>query len=151
MAEEISAELTEILVKRLNGEQYVLLATVDEQTGTPVINAVSWVYAPDGKHIRLAVGHRSRMIANIKAKPEVSLTMIGPDSTYSVLGKAQVTHEPLEGAKIKLAGIELEVEAVQDVMFFGGKIVEEPRYIKTYDKEAADKLDRQVTEALKKM
>ncbi len=37
------------------------------------------------------------------------------------------------------------------LMFFGGKIVEEPRYIKTYDKETADKLDRQVTEALKKM
>ncbi|GGA32330.1 hypothetical protein GCM10007416_01120 [Kroppenstedtia guangzhouensis] len=151
MAKDISAELMGKLVKRMNGEQYVLLSTVDEQTGTPVVNAVSWVYAPDGKHIHIAVGHRSRMIANIKAKPEVSVTMIGPDSTYSITGKAQVTHEPLEGVNIKLAGIELEVEAVQDVMFFGGKIVEEPRYIKTYDKETADKLDRQVTEALKKM
>ncbi len=37
MAKDISAELMGKLVKRMNGEQYVLLSTVDEQTGTPVV------------------------------------------------------------------------------------------------------------------
>jgi hypothetical protein len=36
------------------------------------------------------------------------------------------------------------------VMFYGSKIAVEPRYEKTYDAEAAGKLDRQVMEALKK-
>lgn len=151
MAQEVSAVLPEQLLNKLNGEQYALLATVDEPTGIPVVNAVSWIYAPDEKRIRIAVGHRSRMIANVKAEPGVTVTVIGPDTTYSILGKAKVTHEPLEGAQIKLAGIEIDVEAVDDVMFYGAKIVDEPRYMKTYDKEAADKLDRQVAEAMKNM
>ncbi|PTX65068.1 pyridoxamine 5'-phosphate oxidase [Melghirimyces profundicolus] len=150
MAEEVSKTLTDKLMNKLQGEQFVLLATVDAETGTPVVNAVSWVYAPDGKHLRVAVGHRSRMIPNVKTTPQVTVTVIGPDTTYSIVGKARISHEPLEGAQIKLAGIEIAVEAVHNVMFYGAKIVEEPRYVKTYDKEAADKLDRQVMEALKR-
>ncbi|SMO48866.1 nitroreductase/quinone reductase family protein [Melghirimyces algeriensis] len=150
MAEEISRQLPDSLLDRLKGEQFVLLATVDAETGAPVVNAVSWVYAPDANTLRVAVGHRSRMIANVKAKPEVTVTVIGPDTTYSIAGKAQVKHDRLEGPQIKLTGIEIDVDAVYDVMFYGAKIVDEPGYVKTYDKEAADKLDRQVTEALQK-
>ncbi|OYD07825.1 pyridoxamine 5'-phosphate oxidase family protein [Paludifilum halophilum] len=150
MAERISETLSEPLLNKLKGEQYVLLATIDPETNTPVVNAVSWVYAPDDRNLRIAVGHRSRMIGNVKANPRVTVTVIGPHSTYSIAGNARVSHEPLEGAQIKLAGITIEVESVRDVMFYGAKIVEEPRYVKTYDKEAADKLDRQVMDALRR-
>jgi len=35
-------------------------------------------------------------------------------------------------------------------MFYGARIVQEPVYEKTYDEEAAAKLDRQVLNALRK-
>ncbi len=35
-------------------------------------------------------------------------------------------------------------------MFYGSKISSEPAYEKTYDKNAADRLDRQVIEAMRK-
>ncbi|MDR6224849.1 pyridoxamine 5'-phosphate oxidase family protein [Desmospora profundinema] len=148
MAESIGKQLPELLLRKLKKEQYVLFATVDQETGAPQVNAVSWVYAADEKTIRIAVGHRSRMIGNVKAQPHVTITMIGPETTHAITGRARVTHEPLEGVTIKLACIEVEVETVRDVMFYGAKIAQEPIYEKTYDKEAADKLDRQVMAAL---
>jgi hypothetical protein len=38
---------------------------------------------------------------------------------------------------------------VRDVMFYGSKIVVEPQYDKTYDKNAAAKLDAQVMDAMR--
>ncbi|MFC4076578.1 pyridoxamine 5'-phosphate oxidase family protein [Salinithrix halophila] len=150
MAELISHALTEPLLRKLQGEQFVLLATIDEETGVPAVNAVSWVYAPDTERIRIAVGHKSRMIGNVTVHPGACVTMIGPDTTYEITGKATVTQAPLEGVQIKLACLELKVETVKSVMFYGAKIVQEVKVEKTYDKEAADKLDRQVLEALKR-
>jgi hypothetical protein len=148
MAKTIMTELPEPLLRKLKKEQYVLFATVDQETGAPQVNAVSWIYAADAKTIRIAVGHRSRMIANVKAQPQVTITLIGPETTHAIMGRAQVTHEPLEGVTIKLVCIEVAVEAVRDVMFYGARITQEPIYDKTYDREAADKLDRQVMSAL---
>lgn len=149
MANRVSDSLSEALLQKLSGEQYVLLATLDHETGSPAVSAISWAYAPDTFHVRAAVGYRSRIVANIKAHPQVSAIVIGPDSTYEISGTARIIHEPLAGVQIRLAGLEIQVEAVRDAMFFGAKITQEPQYAKTYDKETADKLDQQVLEALR--
>ncbi|MDA8353898.1 MAG: nitroreductase/quinone reductase family protein [Firmicutes bacterium] len=150
MAEEVSSQLTETLLHKLQEEPYALLATVDAETGIPVVNAVSWIFAPNEKHLRVAVGHRSRVIANVKANPAVTITLIGPETTYSIVGRARVAHERLQGVQIKAVGIVIDIEKVDDVMFHGGQVVKEPQYTKTYDREAAEKLDRQVMEAIKR-
>jgi spore germination protein YaaH len=150
MAEHLGSQLSDALLSKLQKEQYVLLSTLDEKSGAPVVNAVSWVYAPDARHIKMAVGHKSRIVSNVKTNARAAITVIGPNSTYTINGKATVTRQPMEDVTIKLAEITLEVEAVQDVMFYGAKISREPEYVKTYDQEAADKLDRQVMAALKK-
>lgn len=150
MAEVIAEVLTDQLHDKLQKEQFVLLSTIDAETGGPWVSAVSWVYAPEPGRIRLAVGHRSRIVANVEADPRVVLTVVGPDSTYAVHGRAQVVEKPMEGVLIKLARIDVSVEAVRDAMFYGAKIVQEPAYEKTYDEEAAAKLDHQVLNALRK-
>lgn len=150
MAEVVAEALTDQLHNKLRKEQFVLLSTIDSETGGPWVSAVSWVYAPDPGRIRLAVGHRSRIVANVEANPRVVLTVVGPDSTYAVYGRAQVVEKPMEGVVIKLARIDVTVEEVRNAMFYGAKIVQEPAYEKTYDKEAAAKLDRQVLSALRK-
>ena len=40
--------------------------------------------------------------------------------------------------------VSVEIESVEDVMFYGGKVTMEPEYEKTYNKELAEKLDNEV-------
>ena len=56
----------------------------------------------------------------------------------------------MEEVPLKLAMVEITIEAVRDVMFYGSRISVEPQYEKTYDKKAAAKLDNQVMTALRK-
>ncbi|MDV2685283.1 pyridoxamine 5'-phosphate oxidase family protein [Alkalihalophilus lindianensis] len=149
MANQVEHELTTELLPLLQKERYVTLATVDFEKKSPNVNAISWVYAPSTKAIRFAIDKRSRIITNIKEEPGVVLTIIANGSTYSVSGKATIAAEKIESVPLKLSLIEVEVEEVRDVMFYGAKIVQNPEYDKTYDADAATKLDRQVMEALK--
>ncbi|MBM7095959.1 MULTISPECIES: pyridoxamine 5'-phosphate oxidase family protein [Alteribacter] len=149
MANQVETSLTEELLPLLQQERYVTLATVDYETAGPNVNAISWVFAPHREAIRFAVDNRSRIVENIRQQPKVTLTLVGNGSTYSVAGSAKILSEKMEGVPLKLALVEIQVEEVRDVMFYGSRISQEPKYEKTYDKEAADKLDRQVLEAVR--
>ncbi|WP_100373342.1 pyridoxamine 5'-phosphate oxidase family protein [Bacillus sp. FJAT-45037] len=151
MANQVEHEITSELLPLLQKERYVNLATVDHETTTPTVNAISWVYAPTSKKVRFAIDKRSRIITNILAQPGVVLTVIGNGSTYSISGKANVAVEKMESVPLKLSLIEIDVTEVRDVMFYGAKIVQNPEYDKTYDHDAATKLDKQVMDALKQV
>ncbi len=150
LANQVEQMLTEELFQLLQKERFVTIATVDHQTGGPNISAISWVYAPKKDSVRFAVDNRSRIIENIKANANVVLNIIGNESTYSISGTALIKVEKLEEVPLKLALVEIEIKEVRDVMFYGSKISVEPKYEKTYDKEAADKLDSEVMIAMKK-
>ncbi|WP_100404610.1 pyridoxamine 5'-phosphate oxidase family protein [Bacillus solitudinis] len=150
MANQVEKGLTDDLFTLLQKERYVTLSTVDFEKKTPNVNAISWVFAPNKEFVRFAIDNRSRIVENIKANPGVVLTLIGNESTYSIAGEALVAIEKLDEVPLKLAMIEVRVEEVRDVMFYGAKIITEPSYDKTYDAQAAAKLDRQVMDALKK-
>ncbi|WP_078576077.1 pyridoxamine 5'-phosphate oxidase family protein [Salipaludibacillus agaradhaerens] len=149
MANQVETALTEELLPLLREERYVTLATVDYESGGTNVNAMSWVYAIDEHHIRFSVDNRSRIVENVKNQPLVTLTVIGNGSTYAIAGEAKVIQEKIEDVPLKLALIEISVKEVRDVMFYGSRITSEPKFEKTYDKEAADKLDRQVMAAMK--
>jgi uncharacterized pyridoxamine 5'-phosphate oxidase family protein len=150
MANQVEPILTSGLFDNLQKERFVTISTIDHETGGPNVNAISWVFAPDQKHIRFAIDNRSRIVQNIKKNPLIVLTMIATESTYSINGEALIKIEKLKDVPLKLALVEITVEEVRDVMFYGSKISAEPKYEKTYDAEAAAKLDRQVMESIKK-
>ncbi|MCD8509242.1 MAG: pyridoxamine 5'-phosphate oxidase family protein [Bacillus sp. (in: Bacteria)] len=150
MANRVESELTDELVALLSQEQFVILATVDHETGGPNVNAISWVYAPDGRSVRFSVDNRSRIVENLKKQPRVTITLVGAGSTYSITGDARIIQEKINDVPLKLALVEISVKEVRDVMFYGSRITSGPKYEKTYDKEAAEKLDSQVMEAMKK-
>ncbi|WP_108669835.1 pyridoxamine 5'-phosphate oxidase family protein [Peribacillus acanthi] len=150
MANIVEPKLIQPLFDALQKEHYVTLATIDYETNGPNVNAISWTLAKDAQTIYFSVDNRSRIVENIKANPAVVITLIANESTYSISGEASVKQEKLEGVPLKLALIELKVKEVRDVMFYGSKIVTEPQYDKTYDKNAAAKLDNQVMEAMRK-
>lgn len=135
------------LISSLQGETMVSLITVNEETKLPQLSVVSWVYpTKDGTTIKVALGHKASSIDNIRSNPNVVLGVIGAGSCYSVRGKGSVSE--LKELTMKLCVVTIEVEAVENVMFYGGKLTTEPAYEKTYNKDLAIKLDTEVYELL---
>lgn len=149
MENQVMQKLLEELLPLLQTERLVTLSTIDFETGSPNVNAISWVYAPNEETVLFAVANKSRIVENVKKHSGVVLSFIGNETTYSVAGKATVKVDTLEGVPIKLALIEVAVEEVRDVMFYGAKISVEPKYEKIYNEKAAEKLDNQVLTAMK--
>jgi predicted pyridoxine 5'-phosphate oxidase superfamily flavin-nucleotide-binding protein len=149
MAETVSHSLNEQLLPLLQKERFVLLSTIDKDTGAPNVSAISWVYAPNESKVRFAVDQRSRILENINQNSKVILSVIGSGSVFSIAGDASVDITKLEGVPLKLSMATISISEVRDVMFYGSRISVEPEYEKTYDKDAAAKLDNQVMNALK--
>jgi hypothetical protein len=147
---ELFTSLPEPLFSVLQREKFLLLNTLDFETGAPSVHAVSWVYAKDQATIRFAIDQRSRIMTNILENPLVTLSFIGAGSVYAIYGSARVVIDLLEGVPLKLCCVDVDIDSVRDAMFYGSRIVTEPEYEKTYDKRAAKKLDGQVFDAMKK-
>lgn len=150
MANLVEKQLIDPLVQVLQQEKFVILTTIDPETGAPNVNAISWVYAKDVKTIVFAVEKKSKIAENIMKTPDIVISLIANESIYSISGEAVIKNEMIEGISLKLTLIEMNINEVREVMFYGSKITVEPQYEKTYDKIAADKLDHQVMDALKK-
>ncbi|UJF35112.1 pyridoxamine 5'-phosphate oxidase family protein [Paenibacillus hexagrammi] len=147
---EMISTLPEQLFVVLQKEKFLILNTLDADSGYPSVHAISWVYAKDPGTLRFAVDARSRIVSNLQKNPHVSLSFIGAGSVHAINGSARVVTDSLEDVPFKLACVDVDIESVHDAMFYGARIVTEPEYEKTYDKRAADKLDGQVFDAMKK-
>lgn len=147
---DVQTELTEDLFNQLQKEKFVVLGTVDAETGGPTTNAISWVYAVNPSTIRFAVDVRSRIVRNVQEQPQVTLSFFGSGALHAVYGKVRTVSETLEEVPFKLACFDIDVSAVRNAMFYGSRITVEPEYEKTYDARAAAKLDNQVFAAMKK-
>lgn len=150
MGNRVETALTNDLLSTLQEEHYVTIATVDAETGAPCVNAISWIYAKDNKTVKFAIDRKSKIIKNIQEEPLVTMTVIAEGSTYSLMCRAKVAEETIENVPLKLSLIDLNVQEVRDVMFYGARLTAEPKFEKTYDEEAAMKLDQQVMNALMK-
>ncbi|WP_066317980.1 pyridoxamine 5'-phosphate oxidase family protein [Bacillus sp. FJAT-29814] len=150
MANQVEPRLLKPLYDELQKERFVTLATIDFETGGPNVSAISWVLAKDEETIYIAVDNRSRILENIKNNNQVVINIIANESTYSISGTAWLKLERLQDVPLKLGLVEVNIKEVRDVMFYGSKIVTEVEYDKTYDKNAAEKLDRQVMDAMRK-
>ncbi|TDF96707.1 pyridoxamine 5'-phosphate oxidase family protein [Paenibacillus piri] len=149
MAETITL-LPEPLFAAMQKESFALLSTIDYESGGPSMNAISWLFAKDPGTVRFAVDQRSRIVSNIKQNPQVNLTFIGAGSVHAIYGKCSIVTEALEGVPFKLVCFDIDISVVRDAMFYGARISTAPEYEKTYDKRAAEKLDNQVFDAMKK-
>lgn len=136
------------LVASLQGEKIVTLVTIDEQTKNPQLSVVSWVIAnSEGTKVKIALGHKASSIENIHSNPNVVLGVIGAGSCYGVRGIASVSD--VIDLTMKLRVVTVDIESVEDVIFYGGKITTEPAYEKTYNPDLAKKLDTEVYALLK--
>lgn len=150
MPNQVEPKLIKPLYNELQKERFVTLATIDFETGGPNVSAISWILAKDEETIYFAVDNRSRIIQNIQQNANVVINIITNESTYSISGHASLKEEKLSDVPLKLGLVEVKINEVRDVMFYGSKITVEPQYDKTYDKDAAARLDKQVMDAMRK-
>jgi hypothetical protein len=141
-------QLSEELVNSLQGEKIVTLVTLDKETKLPHMSVVSWLVAqPGGKQIKFALGHKGTSVDNILTNAEVILGVYGEGSYHAVRGNAAISDIIEKSMKYRV--VTVEIESVEDVIFYGGKITVEPEYTKTYNPELAKKLDEEVYSLLK--
>ena len=141
-------KLNSELIKLLQGEKIISLITNDVKTGQSDLAMISWVVAnSEGDRINFAIGHNASSARNIQNDSSVILGVIGVGSCFAIKGNGKVS-EIIEGT-IKIRIVSVEIETVEDVMFYGGKITKVPEYEKTYNKELAEKLDNEVYGALR--
>ncbi|MEI5906023.1 pyridoxamine 5'-phosphate oxidase family protein [Bacillus spongiae] len=149
MANRVEPKLIPALFEEFQSETFVTISSVDKKSGAPVIHAISWILAKDEETLVLSVDQRSRLVENVENNSTVTVCLIANESTYAISGEASV-EGMLEEVPLKLSLIKIKINEVRDVMFYGSKMVQAPTYDKTYDKVAAERLDSQVMEAMKK-
>lgn len=149
MANVVEPTLSDNLLQALREERIVTIATIDFEKGCPNVSAISWVYSMNPSTIRFAVDKRSRIVENIRHHSSVVLNVMADESVFSINGEANIIADQMEEVPLKLSLIEVSIEEVRDVMFYGAKLAVEPKYEKTYDLRAAAKLDGQVLTAMK--
>lgn len=150
MANPVEPVLIQPLYEALQKERFAVIATVDHETGAPCTNAISWLFAKDEKTVYFAISNRSRAVSNLKKKNLLTITVIANESVYAISGRGEIKSERIEGIPLKLAMVEVKIDEVRDIMFYGSVISTEPAYRKSYDETAAARLDNQVMEALRK-
>lgn len=150
MANIVEHELSQLLFDELQKERFMTLTTIDNASGEPIVNAISWALAKDKKTIILTVAGRSKIVENIRLNKMALLTIIANESVYSISGEAIVKQEGIEDVPLKLVLIELRISEVREVMFYGSKIIHEPHFEKIYDQVAAENLDKKIMNAMKK-
>ncbi|UOF89136.1 pyridoxamine 5'-phosphate oxidase family protein [Fodinisporobacter ferrooxydans] len=148
MPEVVYDSLPESLLQFLQGEKLVFVSTIDHETGAPNTTAISWMLAKDAQNIRFAMDPRSRVIANLRKDPRIQVTVPGAGSCFGISGIANIGDDVMNGVSLKMVMVEIQLQEVRDVMFYGGKLSVEPQYEKTYDPKLAKKFDAEIYTAL---
>ncbi|WNC15131.1 hypothetical protein [Brevibacillus brevis] len=140
--------LSQDMVSLIQGSTIVLLNVVHRESERVYTTALSWVYAINERKIRFAIDAKSEFVSILERNPELVLAFIGLESVYSIVGKAAIKMRQTEGTTLKLAILEVDVQEVRDIIFYGGKVVTEPSFVKTYNAELAKKLDQEVKDII---
>ena len=147
---EAVTQLTESLLQQFKNETFVLLSTVDVESGGPTSTAISWIYAENASTFRVAIDHRSRLVDNLMQNPQVTVTVFGDEQVSAIGGRAEVRQNPMNDVPFEMCCFDIHVEFVRSALFHGIQLASSPEYVKIYDERAAEKLDEQVFAAMRK-
>ncbi|MEW9672075.1 pyridoxamine 5'-phosphate oxidase family protein [Ammoniphilus sp. 3BR4] len=140
--------LSQEVVGQLQGEKLLFIIS-SNTSGETYTTAISWLAAVNESLIRFAISPKSPLLANIKELPEVEIIVIIPGNVLSVRGTAKVNEELITDLPFPMSCVEVEVSRVDDIMFYGGLVTEEPRYEKTYPADLSKKLDTAIYRSLR--
>ncbi|UTT41907.1 hypothetical protein [Exiguobacterium aurantiacum] len=147
MASKAAFELSRTQQDTLNEMPLMFLVTFDEPKRWPITHAISWVQAPNEMTIRFALTKNSHLITLLANEKTASLIFLEGGLAYSIALSHVHEFEPSVKPALHLRFFEGKVEEVRNISFYGATYGQ-PDIIKTYDVEAAEKLDREVKESL---
>lgn len=142
-------KLTEELIEYLQENQVVSLITVNRENGLPELTTVSWIRAnKEGSEIKIAVMHKASSVKNLLVNQHATLSVVGAGSCWSIVGIANVSEVLRETMKFRV--VTLKVNKVENVIFYGGEITENPDYVRNYNPLLADQLDEEAEQLLER-
>jgi len=145
---KVSHELLPQMEKELQGQSIVFLNAINREASEIYSTALSWICAVGPTTVRFAIDAKSEFVRLLGIDPNVTLTYIGSESAWSLKGRASVRVAQASGLTLKMALLEVAVEEVRDVLFYGGKIVQTTAFTKTYREDLVKKLDEEIRTAL---
>jgi hypothetical protein len=145
---KVITELSTDMMEQLQGQNIVFMNVVNKETGDIYSTVLSWVYAVSPKAIRFSIDAKSDFVRILQDDSRLVLNFVSQETVYSVKGKASIKVAKTEELTLKMALLEVEVEEIRDIIFYGGKIETQPKFIKTYNADLIKKLDDEMKNAL---
>ncbi|SFI62022.1 pyridoxamine 5'-phosphate oxidase family protein [Thermoflavimicrobium dichotomicum] len=145
---KIAMVLPEDVVQQLQGEKLVFVVSVNT-AGEIHATAISWLVAVDESLIRFAISPKSPLLENIKQQPRIKILVTLPGYVLAIEGRARVQPQPIPDVAFPMSCVEVEVDQVDDIMFYGGLVISEAKYEKTYSAELSKKLDSAIYKTLR--
>jgi hypothetical protein len=119
---EAVAQLNESLLSMLQCETFVLLNTVDAESGGPTSTAISWIYAVSPSTLRICGGSPFQIGEQHEGQPLVTITVFGESTVHAINGRAAVKQDLLEEVPFKICCFDVEIEAVRNALFYGAQL-----------------------------
>ncbi|WP_214746409.1 MULTISPECIES: hypothetical protein [unclassified Exiguobacterium] len=149
MANKVEQQLNSEQLKALSQLPLVFLITHDQSKHWPITHAISWVHATDSQTVRFTIEADSHLVKTLREHPVFTLIFFADQSTYSLTCTDVKAFTPQEDLPLPLAFYEGRVEEVRDILFYGAAVTQRPTIEKTYDEQAAERLDQLVHRILK--
>lgn len=141
--------LSPAVIDQLQGEKLMFAVTTNEDNEI-YSTAISWLAAVNDQLIRFAISPKSPLIRNISQRPKMQILFAIPEHTLAITGTARVQSDPIPDMPFPMLCVELAINRVDDIMFYGGVVTSEPKYMKTYAADLSKKLDTAIYTALRK-
>jgi hypothetical protein len=148
MKKKVESILDVDLINHLQNRNLFIISTIDYEEFTPTNRALSWVYALNESKIRFVVDAKSKLIANILKTNKVNLIGFLKESVISITGECSVLKDHVEGIPFKVSMLEININKVEDIMFYGSKLVKYPEYEKINNEEKQKELDNLIFKAM---
>ena len=144
-----TTSLSQDVIDKLQGEKLIIAVTTSANNEI-YSTAISWVVAVNEGLIRFAISPKSPLIDNVKHNPTMQIIVTIPENTLAITGTAVVQPDPIPDMPFPMSYVELKIERVDDIMFYGGVVTSEPQYKKTYAVDLSKKLDTAIYKTLRK-
>lgn len=139
--------LSEKIMAVLKDLTPAVVATVAENK--PYLAFVSWLIAKDESTIRIGLSSNSKTVENIKANPNVAISVFGPEVASTIYGTTQIIKDKIEDIPFGVSVVEVKVENVVDNLFPGATVKGVIPFEHTGNIQKAIELDEKVLKALK--
>lgn len=139
--------LSEKIIAVLKELTPAVVATVS--CDKPYLAFVSWLIARDESTIRIGLSSNSKTVENIKANPNVAISVFGPEVASTIYGTAKIIKDRIDDIPFGVSVVEVKVESVVDNLFPGATVKGVIPFEHTGNVQKALELDEKVLKALK--